>query len=66
MDKSKNNDTTNKKNRYSLNNIKISSWNIQSTNNRTGTSNFKEKDFMDLVKNRYILCLQETRQASKI
>ena len=55
-----------KLNRYTLGDLKILSWNIQSTNNRTGTSKFKDQNFMDIIKNGYIICLQEIRQASKV
>ena len=53
------------RNENSSKNIKILSWNVQSTNNSRG-SKFNDKEFLNILCNSDIICLQEVRQESKI
>ena len=48
-----------------LNNLRILSWNIQSSNNAEGNK-FEDNDFIKLLNNQDIICLQEVRQGNKI
>ena len=48
-----------------LSKLKIISWNIQSSNDTEGNK-FKRKEFVNILNQGDILCLQEVRQANKI
>ena len=48
-----------------LNNLRILSWNIQSSNNAEGYK-FEDNDFIKIFNNQDIICLQEVRQGNKI
>ena len=48
-----------------LDKLKIISWNIQSSNDTEG-SKFKREDFLKIIDQGDIICLQEVRQANKI
>ena len=61
----KKNKKTDVQNVFKLSQLKVLSWNIQSSNTITGNK-FEDPSFTKVFKNHHIMCLQEIRQAIKL